>query len=93
MDVSSGIEAEENTTKACKLKKSFYGLKQSPRTWFDQFTKFIKRFGCSQYQSDHTLSTKNSTEGRIAIILINVDDIILTKDHEKEICELKKSFC
>lgn len=27
MDIPSGIEIEENTTKVCKLKKSFYGLK------------------------------------------------------------------
>lgn len=44
MDVPSGIETEENTTDVCKLKKSLYGLKQSPRAWFDRFA-IVKRFG------------------------------------------------
>ena len=34
--------------KICKLKKSFYGLKQSPRAWFDKFAKFVKAQGFTQ---------------------------------------------
>ena len=51
------------------------------RTWFDCFTKAIKRFGYSLCQSDHTLFVKHSTKGRIVIITVYVDDIILTGDH------------
>lgn len=28
--------------KICRLKKSLYGLKQSPKTWFKRITKFVK---------------------------------------------------
>lgn len=38
----------------CKLKKSLYGLKQSPRAWFERFTRFVKSQGYSQGQADHT---------------------------------------
>ncbi|RVW47659.1 Retrovirus-related Pol polyprotein from transposon TNT 1-94 [Vitis vinifera] len=36
--------------KVCKLKKSLYGLNQSPRAWFDRFTKAVKRCGYQQSQ-------------------------------------------
>ena len=32
----------------CKLKKSLCGLKQFPRTWFERFTRFIRKEGYSQ---------------------------------------------
>ena len=59
------------------------------RTWFDRFTKAIKRFGYSLCQSDHTLFVKHSTKGRIVIITVYVDDIILTGDHVEKIGKLK----
>lgn len=31
--------------KVCRLKKSLYGLKQSPRAWFGRFTKSMIAFG------------------------------------------------
>ncbi|RVX11046.1 Retrovirus-related Pol polyprotein from transposon TNT 1-94 [Vitis vinifera] len=36
---------EEEETRVCKLKKSLYGVKQSPRAWFDRFEKVIKNQG------------------------------------------------
>lgn len=36
--------------------------------------------------------TKHSTEGRIAIIVVYVNKHNIDRDHEKEICELKKFF-
>ncbi|KAA0049822.1 reverse transcriptase [Cucumis melo var. makuwa] len=39
-----GFEAQFGQ-QVCKLQKSLYGLKQSPRAWFDRFTTFIKSQG------------------------------------------------
>lgn len=44
--------------KVCRLKKSLYGLKQSPRVWFEKFIKCMKAFGYSQSNTDHTLFLK-----------------------------------
>jgi hypothetical protein len=29
----------------CKLQKAFYGLKQAPCAWFDQFSTILLRYG------------------------------------------------
>ena len=76
--------------KVCKLKKSLYGLKQSPRAWFDKFTQSVKKQGYFQGQTDHTLFMEVSSKGRIAILIVYVDDIITTGDDVKEMERLKK---
>lgn len=37
-------------------------------------------FGCSQGQVDHTLFTKHFPDGKVSILIIYVDDIIITTD-------------
>jgi len=37
----------------CKLRKSLYGLKQSPRAWFGKFSKVIQQFGMIRSETDH----------------------------------------
>ncbi|RVW12206.1 Retrovirus-related Pol polyprotein from transposon TNT 1-94 [Vitis vinifera] len=90
MDIPAGLETTSNFNKVCRLRKSLYGLKQSPRAWFEQFTKVVKGYGFVQCQSDHTLFVKHFPERKLAIIIIYVDDIILIGDHEEKIDLLKK---
>ncbi|RVW18267.1 Retrovirus-related Pol polyprotein from transposon RE1 [Vitis vinifera] len=90
MDIHAGLETTSNFNKVCRLRKSLYGLKQSPRAWFERFTKVVKGYGFVQCQSDHTLFVKHFPEGKLAIIIVYVDDIILTGDHEEKIDLLKK---
>ncbi|CAN1337340.1 Retrovirus-related Pol polyprotein from transposon TNT 1-94 [Linum perenne] len=73
----------------CKLKKALYGLKQSPRAWFDRFTKAVKEGGYYQCQTDHTLFVKHSSTGKVSILIVYVDDIIITGDDVEEITSLK----
>ncbi|RVW84857.1 hypothetical protein CK203_048565 [Vitis vinifera] len=40
----------------------------------------IKNQGYQQGQSDHTMSSKQSNDGRMTILIVYVDDIILTRD-------------
>ena len=78
------------SSKVCKLEKALYGLKQSPRAWFDRFTQFVKKQGYTQAQADHTLFMKFSIKGEISVLIVYVDDIILTGDYHEESKRLKK---
>ncbi|RVX08628.1 Retrovirus-related Pol polyprotein from transposon TNT 1-94 [Vitis vinifera] len=63
MDLPPGcMVSEKQCQKVCKLKKSLYGLKQSPRAWFGRFTKSMRVFGYRQSNSDHTLFLKSNME-------------------------------
>nr|GFA35114.1 retrovirus-related Pol polyprotein from transposon TNT 1-94 [Tanacetum cinerariifolium] len=42
MEASPGFSEHFKPEEVCRLKKSLYGLKQSPRAWFGRFTLAIK---------------------------------------------------
>jgi hypothetical protein len=74
---------EMRSWKVCILKKSLYGLKQSPRAWFRRFTKSMKAFGYHQSNSDHTLFLKKQ-QGKITALIVYVDDMVVTGNDSEE---------
>jgi hypothetical protein len=89
MMLPPGFSKGNEGNKVCKLKKSLYGLKQSPRAWFDRFANVLKGQGYQQGQSDHTMFFKIFEDGTKTILIVYVDDIILTGDNTVEIERLK----
>ena len=85
MNQPPGFEERLGSQTVCKLKKSLYGLRQSPRAWFDRFSTVIKNLGYFQSQADNTLFVKHSEDKKITILIVYVDDIIVTGDNFEEI--------
>ena len=92
MEIPPKFETSSNYNKVCKLQKSLYGLHQSPKAWFDKFMKVVKKHQHQQGQAYHTLFTKQSSKGRIVILIVYVDDFILTGDYLEEMASLKQVF-
>ncbi|RVX15027.1 Retrovirus-related Pol polyprotein from transposon RE1 [Vitis vinifera] len=90
MEIPPGFEGSMAKNQVCKLQKSLYGLKQSPRAWFDRFTKAVLKLGYKQGQADHTLFVKKSHARKWPILIVYVDDIILYGNDMKELQNLKK---
>ncbi|RVW22853.1 Retrovirus-related Pol polyprotein from transposon TNT 1-94 [Vitis vinifera] len=90
MEIPPGFEESMAKNQVCKLQKSLYGLKQSPRAWFDRFTKAVLKLGYKQGQADHTLFVKKSHAGKLVILIVYVDDIILSGNDMGELQNLKK---
>ncbi|XP_059590837.1 retrovirus-related Pol polyprotein from transposon RE1 isoform X2 [Vitis vinifera] len=90
MEIPPGFEESMAKNQVCKLQKSLYGLKQSPRAWFDRFTKAVLKLGYKQGQADHTLFVKKSHARKLAILIVYVDDIILSGNDMGELQNLKK---
>ena len=72
----------------CHLWKSLYGLKQSPRVWFDKFSQEVETFGMQKSKSDHSVFYKNFSSG-IILLVVYVDDIVITGNDSKDILSLK----
>ncbi|CAL9000181.1 unnamed protein product [Prunus brigantina] len=72
----------------CRLHKSLYGLKQALRSWFRKFSSAICGIGFKQSRADYSLFT-HVQGSSLTIILLYVDDMIITGNDEKAICKLK----
>nr|KAJ0196275.1 hypothetical protein LSAT_V11C700361250 [Lactuca sativa] len=77
-----------NDTRVCKLTKSLYGLKQAPRKWNEKLCASLFMFGFRQSVSDYSLFIWK-VEGSITVLLVYVDDIILTGNSEIELQKVK----
>ncbi|KAL6279521.1 hypothetical protein ACE6H2_016402 [Prunus campanulata] len=89
MDHPPGILVTSKEGMVCKLRKSLYGLKQSPRAWFGRFAAAMRKSGYVQSNSDHTLFLKRR-RGELTALIIYVDDMIVTGDDRVEIQSLQK---
>jgi hypothetical protein len=59
MEIPPGFANKLTIGKVCRLKKSLYGLKQSPRAWFDRFRRVVCDMGYYQCNGDHTVFYKH----------------------------------
>ena len=82
MEIPPGYGATNGRNKVCRLKKALYGLKQSPQAWFGRFTQAMISLGYKQ--SHHTLFIKHSQDGKLTLLLVYVDDIIIVGYDELE---------
>ncbi|CAL2263055.1 unnamed protein product [Prunus armeniaca] len=87
MDFPPGYSNGENTG-VCRLCKSLYGLKQSPRAWFGRFTQVMRKNGYCQSHSDHTLFVKRR-QNKVTTLIIYVDDMIITGNDADEMSKLQ----
>ncbi|CAN1753617.1 Retrovirus-related Pol polyprotein from transposon TNT 1-94 [Linum perenne] len=92
MEIPAGVETKLGENKVCRLRKALYGLKQSPRAWFERFARAIKSYDYHQCQTDHTMFIKHGAARKITILIVYVDDIIITGDDEREINLLKQKL-
>ncbi|KAJ9560393.1 hypothetical protein OSB04_005553 [Centaurea solstitialis] len=79
------------TGHVCRLRKALYGLKQAPRAWFEKFSKTVLSLGFSASNYDSGLFTRTTDSGSI-LLLLYVDDMIITGDDSKGIASLKQSL-
>ena len=88
MEQPLGFVAQGEIGRVCRLRKSLYGLKQSPRVWFGKFSQAIEEFGMQKSKSDHSVFYRNSSSS-IILLVVYVGDIVITRSDSKSISSLK----
>lgn len=92
MSLKLRFEKGNGPNKVCKQRKSLYSLKQSPKAWFEHFGKAVKSCSYCQSQADHTMFYKHNKKDKITILIVYVDNIVLTGDDIEELERLKKKL-
>jgi len=78
----NGYEKEKG--KVCKLKRALYGLKQSPRLWYEVMHRFLDSLGYTRIHADNSVF-RNGT----LFVAVYVDDILICGPNKDEILGLK----
>ena len=74
--------------RVCRLWQALYGLKQDPRAWFANFSSTISQHGFSGSFFNTALFIRRYDHG-ITILLLYVNDMIITGDDMQGIQDLK----
>ena len=72
----------------CRLKKSLYGLKQSPRMLYQNFDTYIQGLGFTRSKEDHCFYFKLIGD-RVIYLVLYVDDMLLIGNDKEIIQDLK----
>ncbi|CAN0097576.1 unnamed protein product [Heterosigma akashiwo] len=88
-----GFIDKDHPHKVWKLKKALYGLRQSPRLWYNTLHEFLlqQNFVRSDYESC-LYTRKNSVTGEDTMIAVYVDDLVLSSNIPSVVSNLKTSF-
>lgn len=86
-----GFVSNDHPSYVCKLKKALYGLKQAPRAWYGKISQYFMFGGFKISDADSSLFIKNNS-GAYIVILLYVDDMIITGSDEEQIAQLRKEL-
>ncbi|CAL2259385.1 unnamed protein product [Prunus armeniaca] len=86
-----GFEDPKFPHHVCRLRKSLYGLKQSPRAWFSRFSEFLIHSGFTASKVDPSLFIFHKDDNFL-FLLIYVDDIIVTGNALSQVNALLQSL-
>ncbi len=92
-DIDADLWVRLPDNKVVKVEKALYGFKQSALQWYEELRTTITTVeGWQPSQYDDCLYYKVSKDGKIAILVTYVDDLVFTGDYNTEIQRMKQSL-
>ena len=88
MEQPEGCAEKGKENWVCRLKKTLYGLVQSPRMWNTRLNKVMVEIGYQRNSADHCVYVRTSKNGT-SIVTIHVDDLCIASSTPEEMKQLK----
>ncbi|KAH9688953.1 hypothetical protein KPL70_015278 [Citrus sinensis] len=85
-----GFRVAGKENHVCRVIKSLYGLKQSPRQWYKRFDQFIQGQKFTRSEHNHYVYFRRLPDGAFIYLLLYVDDMLIASKNRDEIGRLKK---
>ena len=76
----------------CRLRRSLYGLKKASRQWNKELTKYLVSQSFTQSKNEYSMFTKGTFTKDFTVILVYVDDVLLSGNNEDEIKRIKQGL-
>jgi hypothetical protein len=86
-----GFMHQGNEHLVCKLHKSLYGLKQSPKAWNQKLDAFLKSIEFMKSEADPSVYVAQMKDVKFFIV-VYVDDLILVCNDQKKLLQIKKEL-
>lgn len=79
---------EDQTGRACKLQKAFYGLKQAARCWNKKFQQCLKKFNLHANEADPCVFSSRGNDEEKLILAVYIDDGLVASTSKQRISQL-----
>ncbi|KAJ4711012.1 Retrovirus-related Pol polyprotein from transposon TNT 1-94 [Melia azedarach] len=89
MTQPDGFQVSGKEDYVCKLKKSLYGLKQSPRQWYKRFDSYMIEIGYTRSPYDCCVYYSKATNGSLIYLVLYVDDMLIAAENKSDVQKLK----
>ncbi|CAM8885712.1 unnamed protein product [Rhodiola kirilowii] len=89
MTQPEGFQVPGKEDYVCKLKKSLYGLKQSPRQWYKRFDNYMIELGYNRSPYDCCVYHNKLGDGSMIYLVLYVDDMLVAAKSKSDIQKLK----
>ena len=89
MTQPDGFQVPGKENHVCKLKKSLYGLKQSPRQWYKRFDSYMVKLGYTRSSYDCCVYYNRLNDDSFIYLVLYVDDMLIAAKKKYDIQKLK----
>lgn len=89
MEQPEGFNDIGHAILVCKLKRSLYGLKHSPRQWYKHFDSYMLWIDYRRCDYDCCVYVRSLDDEFFIFLLLYVGDMLIVSNHLHDVNELK----